>query len=56
MEFFAPIFIIVLIIVFLAVLIRMRKGYFNIFSFQMDNIVKALCGHIVVQQIFQSMA
>ena len=41
-------------IIFLAVLIGMREGYFNVFSFQMNNVVKAFGSHVVLQQVFQS--
>ena len=33
----------------------MCKGYFNVLPFQMDNVIQTFRGHIVLQQIFQTM-
>ena len=41
-------------IIFLAVLVGMGEGYFDVLAFQVDNVVKALAGHIIFQQIFQT--
>ena len=32
------------------------KSYLDVFAFQVDNIIKTLTGHVVFQQVFQSMA
>lgn len=43
-------------IIFFSVLIGMRKGYFNVFSFQVYDVIQPFGGHIVFQQVFQSVA
>ena len=42
-------------IVFLTILIGMGKGNLDILAFQVDDGIKSVVGHAVVQQIFQSM-
>ena len=43
-------------IIFLSVLVGVCKSYLDVFAFQVDNIIKTLTGHVVFQQVFQSMA
>ena len=42
-------------IVFLAILIGMGKGYLNILTLHVDNIIETLIGHIVAQKVLQAM-
>ena len=42
-------------IVFFAILIGMREGYFDVLSFQMHNVVKPFGSHVVLQQVLQAM-
>ena len=42
-------------IVFLAILIGMGKGYLNILTLHVDNIIETLIGHIVAQKVLQTM-
>ena len=41
-------------IVFLTVLVGVREGDFDILTFQMNDVVQAIGGHVVLQQVFQS--
>ena len=34
----------------------MRKGYFDVFPFQVDDVIKPLAGHVVFQKVFQTVA
>ena len=43
-------------IIFLAVLSRVGKGNFYVFSFQVDDRIEPVVGHIVVQQVYQPVA
>ena len=43
-------------IIFLPVLSRVGKGYFYVFSFQVDDRIEPVVGHIVVQQVYQTVA
>ena len=42
--------------VFLAILIGMRKGYLNVFALHVDDRVEAVVGHVVGEQVFQTVA
>ena len=42
-------------IVFFSILIGMRKGNFDVFSFQVDDVIKSLTGHIIFQEVLQTM-
>ena len=41
-------------IILLAILVGMRKGYLNVLTLQMHNVVQPLAGHVVFQQILQT--
>ena len=41
-------------VVFLTILIGVRKGHFDILTFQMDNRIEWVVGHAVLQQVFQA--
>ena len=43
-------------IIFLSILVGMRKGYFDVFPFQVDDVIKPLAGHVVFQKVFQTVA
>ena len=43
-------------IIFLSVLSRVGKGYFYVFPFQVDDRIKPVVGHIIVQQVYQTVA
>ena len=43
-------------VVFFAILVGMCKGYLDVFSYNMNYRIQAIVGHIVVQQVFKSVA
>ena len=43
-------------VVFLAILVGMRKGYLNVFALHVDDRVEAVVGHVVGEQVFQTVA
>ena len=43
-------------VVLFAVLAGVREGYLDVFSFQVYDVVKAFAGHVVFQQVLQSVA
>ena len=43
-------------IVFLAILRAVGKGYLNVFARQMHDGIQPRCSHVIVQQVFQSVA
>ena len=43
-------------VVFLAVLVGMGEGYFDVLALQVDDGIEGIVGHAVAQQVFQTMA
>ena len=43
-------------VIFLAVLVGMGEGYFDVLALEVDDVVEALAGHVVLQQVLQAVA
>ena len=43
-------------VILLAVLVGMGKGYLNIFPFEVDDGIDAIVGHVIVEQVFETVA
>ena len=43
-------------VVFFSVLSGMGEGYLDVFAFQMDNRIKSGCRHVVVQEVYKTVA
>ena len=43
-------------VIFLAVLVGMGESYFDVLALEVDDVVEALAGHVVLQQVLQAVA
>ena len=41
-------------VIFFSVLSGVGEGYFDVFSFQVDDRVEAGCRHVVIQQVYKT--